>query len=236
MTGERPLGGRRRRRTGGPSGADEAEGEPRSLSEEVEARAQEEAHATSPQEERDLDFTPNGPPAQTQGRGTAYAKEYRMTLLHRLLLRRVPLEQIASQLSVDVSTVMRDRKELYKRMREEAKNLDIHRFIGDTLGFYNEVVAMSLRSASHNKTPMNTRLAALRTALAGKNHMTRFLEDTGVLEVLKFEPNKNEGTADLEKIVALTNALVESDSEAMSGLTLPEGMVLDDDEEDIELI
>lgn len=206
------------------------------MSEEVEVQAQAEVgeapdHTPTPGEEQELDFTPKGRMAEVTGRGGNYEKEYRLLLIHRLLLRRIPLDQIAQQLGVSVPTVIRYRQELYKRLRKEAKSLDINTFIGDTFGFYGEVSAMALRAASQGKAPLNIRLAALRTALAAKDRLTRFLGDAGVLEVLKYEPDKNEGKADLEKIVDMTNAILEADKQAAIDIDLPEGVELDDDQD-----
>ena len=232
-SGERPTGRRRPRR----SSTSNSEGTPRSLSEEVEAQAQEELdslpdHTPDQEEEEALAFAPKDKLAQ--GPGGEYEKEYRLLLLHRLLMRRIPLDQIATQLGVSTSTVIRYRQELYKRLRKEAKTLDINTFIGDTIGFYGEVSSMALRAASQNKAPLNIRLAALRTALGAKDRLTKFLGDAGVLEVLKYEPEKSEGKADLEKIVDMTNAILQADKEAGIDLDLPEGTVLDE-EEDVHL-
>lgn len=243
--GEHPTGGRRtRRRASGSSRPTETdEGAPRSLSDEVQAHAEGEAEeaATTAEQEEALDFAPNTPATRLAQAGRAsgpYEREYRLQLLHRLLLRRIPIDQIADQLEVSVQTVSRDRQELYKRLRTEAKKLDIHSFIGDTMGFYNEITAMALRGASAGKTPLNIRLAALRTALASRDHMVRFLGEAGVLDALKFVPEKNEGRGDLEKMVDMTNKLLQQDMEDAAGIKLPENETgLDEEDlEDIHLL
>lgn len=240
--GEHPTGGRRRtRRRTSSSSAEDLDGAPRSLSDEVASHAETEAEDNAaplpPQQEAELDFTPQSRLRQVGERDSAYVREYRLGLLHRLLMRRIPLDQIAEQLGVSVQTVGRDRQELFKRLRAAAKSLDIHDFIGDTLGFYNEVTAMALRGASSGKSPLNIRLAALRTALASKDHMVRFLDQAGVMDALKFEPEKNEDKGDLERIVEMTEKLLQTDMEDASGVELPEGEAdLDEDLEDIRLI
>ena len=241
-TRDRPTGQRRtRRRAGSSRGSLDDDGAPRSLSEEVAAQAQTEAEDNAAplpaQTEQDLDFTPQSRLREVGERGGGYDREYRLQLLHRLLMRRIPLDQIADQLGVSVQTVYRNRQDLYKRLRAAAKQLDIHDFIGDTLGFYNEVTAMALRGASSGKAPLNIRLAALRTALASKDHMVKFLSEAGVMDALKYMPDKNEDKGDLERIVEMTENLLKTDMEGESGIELPEGDTgLDDDLEDIHLI
>lgn len=190
---------------------------------------------TTPTEDAELDFTPANRLADVRNRATGYEREYRLKLIHRLLLRSIPLDQIAQQLNVSVSTVQRDRKELFKRLRAEAKDFELHSYMGDTMGFYQETQAMALRAASAAKVPMNIKLAALRTAMGARDRMTKFLGDAGVLDVLKFQPNKNEGTSDLEKVVDMTKALLEQDKQGAAELEVPQGL-LSDEEEDISLL
>lgn len=235
---ERPA--RRRSRSRG-GGAPSDEGSPRSLSDEVEAQAQDElesgpAHQASPQEEEALDFSPKGRLDDVTAKAGAYEAEYRLQLIHRLLLRRIPLDQIASQLGVTVRSVQRYRQDLYKRLRKEARGLDINTFIGDTFGFYGEVTAMSLRAASMGKAPLNIRLAALRTALASRDRLNKFLGDAGVLDVLKYEPERNEGKADLEKIVDMTNAILDADQNMGIDLDTTGGAMSLEEDEDIHII
>lgn len=234
--GERPTGRRRGRRTP----RDRSDGAPRSLSEEVEAQADQDledgpAHTPTPQEESELDFTPQGRLEQVAGRGGSYEKEYRLSLLHRLLMRRIPLDQIAEQLGVSTRTVQRLRTELFTRLRKEAKDLDLHKFIGDTFAFYSEVQAMALRGASAAKTPLNIRLAAMRTAMSSRDHLVKFLGDAGVLDALKFEPNKEDGLGDLAKVVKGIDDLLKTDLEKETGLTLPEGSLPEEEDEEVHL-
>lgn len=118
-----------------------------------------------------------------------YAKEYRLTLLHRLLLRNTPLDQIARQLQVSISTIEKDRAELKKRLRESAKELNIDEMVGHANGLYDEVQGMALRIASaggEQAVPTPMKLAAMRTALAANADRTRFLHNAGVFDVLRF--------------------------------------------------
>jgi len=136
----------------------------------------------------------------------AYAKEYRLNLLHRMLLRNVPLDQIAQQLSVSISTVEKDRAELKARLREAAKSLDINEMVGHQNAYYDEVRAMSMRIASapgsgQNAVPTPMKLAALRTSLAAEADRTRFLNTAGVFDVLRFR--RTEDGTDLSDVQML---------------------------------
>lgn len=127
----------------------------------------------------------------------AYAKEFRLGLLHRLLMRRVPLDEIARQLQVSISTVEKDRAELKKMLREEARKLNVEEMVGNQNAFYDEVAGMALRIASQgsqrdeegnilNPVPTAMKLAAMRTALAANADRSRFLNTAGVYDVLRF--------------------------------------------------
>lgn len=117
---------------------------------------------------------------------SAYAREFRLNLLHRLMMRGISLDNIARELGVSISTVKTDRAELKRRLRETAKGLDVNELIGGQLAFYDETSAMSLRISSKEGTPTAMRLAAIRTALAAKADQTRFLTSAGVFDVLSF--------------------------------------------------
>lgn len=159
---------------------------------------------------------------------SSYAKEYRLGLLHRLLLRNVPLDQIAAQLQVSISTIEKDRVELKKRLREAATQLNIDEMVGGQNAMYDEVAGMAMRIASQGATkdengntvqavPTAMRLAAMRTALAANADRTRFLSTAGVFDVLKFRA-ANDGTnvSDVQLMMLRT-------AELMDELTRDEG-------------
>jgi len=155
------------------------------------------------------EFTPQNRLAQVRNRSSEYEREYRLQLLHRLLMRNLPLDEIASQLGVSVSTVMRDRQELKERLREVAKQMDVEMMIGNSKGFYEEVQAMAMRAASSSTVPMPMRLAAMRTALASHNDMHRFFQAAGVYDVLRFRKGANEGAqTDIQRLMSLTEDLL----------------------------
>lgn len=153
----------------------------------------------------------NGIP-ESHKRASSYEKEYRLKLVHRMLMRNVPLGQMAKELDISIKTVQRDRTELLKRLRVAAQELDLNEMIGDTLGFYGEIQGMSLRTASVSKLPVNMKLAAMRTALASKNDQHRFLNAAGVFDVLKYKATEKGEADDLEKLVSITKAILDGES------------------------
>lgn len=155
------------------------------------------------------EFNPQARLAQVRQRSSQYEKEYRLGLLHRLLMRRIPMDEIASQLGVSIATVYRDRDELKSRLREDARGLDIDEIVGDSKGFYDEVGAMAMRAASNSNIPMPMRLAAMRTGLAAKNDMHRFFQTAGVYDVLRFRVAQDgSGVTDVRRLMENTERLL----------------------------
>lgn len=165
--------------------------------------------AGSPTEE----FNPRDRLQQVSRRASAYEREYRLGLLHRLLMRRIPIDEIASQLGRSVSQIYRDREELQKQLRADAGNLNIDEIIGDSKGFYDEAAAMAMRAASNSAIPMPMRLAAIRTSLAAKNDMHRFFQSAGVYDVLRFRVAQDgTGVSDVRRLMEQTERLLNGDS------------------------
>jgi hypothetical protein len=151
----------------------------------------------------------------------ALAKEYRMGVLHKLLLRKIPLDVIARQLGVSVHTIEKDRAELKKRLRAAAKELHIDELIGNQTGFYDEVAAMAMRIASSD-TPTPMKLAALRTALTSNADKARFYQAAGVFDVLKFRRSEDgEAVSDVQELMTKTEEMLKQmmseDSEIPDG-------------------
>lgn len=164
-------------------------------------------------------FTPQNRMSEVRKRASGYEREYRLKLLHRMLMRNVPLDEIAKELDVSVATVIRDRNELFKRLREEAKRLDINILVGDSVGFYTEVQSMAMRMASNSKLPVSSRLAAMRTGLTAKNDMHRFLNAAGIYDVLRYRATEESAGSEIDKLMEFTEKLL-NDSEVEESVTL----------------
>lgn len=147
--------------------------------------------------------------------GANYAREYRLRLLHRLLMRQVPEDQIARQLGVSISTVQKDRVLLKSKLRETARSMDINEIIGHQSGVYDELSGMALLVATNNQTPTAMRLAAMRTTLAAEADRTRFLNTAGVFDVLRYR--RSEDSNDISDIQMLMNRTDEMLAQLMSG-------------------
>lgn len=144
-----------------------------------------------------------------------YNKEYRLSLLHRALMRNVPLDQIAAQFGVSISTIEKDRVELKKRLRETAREMNIEEMVGAQTALYNEVSGMAMRIAGKNSgegaTPVPMQLAAMRTALAANADMNRFYNTAGVYDVLRFRRAEDGGAqSDIQLLMEQTGTLLQS--------------------------
>lgn len=177
---------------------------------EMEANSQPPGPTTSVVAGRpDEEFSPASRLAQVRSRASEYEREYRLGLLHRLLMRRIPIDEIAAQLGISISQVYRDRAALKSKLREETKALDIEEIIGDSKGFYDEVSAMAMRAASNSDVPMPMRLAGMRTALAAKNDMHRFFQTAGVYDVLRFRvADTGQGASDVRRLMDATERIL----------------------------
>lgn len=154
-----------------------------------------------------------------------YAREYRLELMARMLMRGVGLDVIAQQLEISISTAERYRAELRERFRENARALNIEEMVGNELAFYGELSQMPLRIASSDSTPTPMRLAAIRTALAANADKNRFLTASGVFDVLRFRQAAGEGE------LSDVQALMQQTMEMMQSLAQPESPALGDDPE-----
>lgn len=145
---------------------------------------------------------------------SAYSKEYRLSLLHRLLMRRIPLDQIARQLGVSISTIEKDRVELKKRLREAARELDINEMVGNQTELYDEISGMALRIAGQSSgptaAPTPMRLAAMRTALAANADKSRFYQSAGVFDVLRFRRAEDgNNISDVQHLMSRTEEMLQ---------------------------
>ena len=166
----------------------------------------------------DSPFTPGNRAQEVKrsSRGTNYEREYRFTLLHRMIIRRVPLDEIAKELGLSVRQVQRDVKSLYEKLRENAAEFDTVEHVGDGVSYYREIQSMALRMASMAKLPAGTRLTAMRTAMAAKNDEVRFLSTVGVYDAIPFEASNVKGATDIQKLLTMTEKLLNGEEDDSS--------------------
>lgn len=161
--------------------------------------------------ESDEEFTPMRRLDTVRRRSSNYEREYRLRLLHRMLLRGVPLDEIAEQFQLSVSQVQRDRTELYSRLREAAREMDINQIVGDHTGFYKEVAGMALRASSKGTLPMAIRLSAMRTALAANADLHRFYQACGVYDTVRYRKSAEATDSDISRMMAMTKAILQGE-------------------------
>lgn len=150
----------------------------------------------------------------------AYTKEYRLKLVGRMVMMGIPLDKIAEQLRVSISTVEKDRAAWRKMLAEQARGFDVNEYLGGQMAFYDEVTGQAMQIAAtargENAVPTAMRLAAMRTAIASQNDKTRTLQSGGVFEAARFRRSAD-GTAmsDVQTLMAQTmealNDLLQAD-------------------------
>jgi hypothetical protein len=141
----------------------------------------------------------------------------------RMMMRNLPMDEIASQLGISLRQAQRDRLQIRERMRQLTKELEIEAMIGTSASFYDEIQALSLRIADNNNTPTPMRLAAMRVSLASHNDKQRFFQAAGVFDVLRYRKNQD-GSAgsDVQRLMAATEDLLqEVKSSSASSLMEP---------------
>lgn len=163
-----------------------------------------------------------------------YLEEYRMKVLARMLLRDLPLDMIAQAMKLSVPTVRNYRTKLFSRLRDEASKFDTTSYIGESMAFYREIEALSLRLGVDQNTQTHHKLEAFRTALTARQHKSQMLHAFGVVDRIPFDP-ANQGKAfdggneDAMKLIDMVKAVMEGD-EAIDGVY----QVIDEDEDAID--
>lgn len=141
--------------------------------------------------------------------GTRYQKEYILRTVHRLSLRRVPVDQIAQMFNVTVTTVYSWLDELRERLKSEASTLTITAIAGDTLSFYNEIRAMGMTiSSTAEKTP--DRIRGMEVALKAEQDKHKFLQASGFYDTAKLgrETMEDESAKRARAIINMTKNLL----------------------------
>lgn len=158
-----------------------------------------------------------GPAARlraAESHAPAYAREFQLRILHRLLMRNLPLDIIASQLQVSVPQVILLRKELQKRLIHEAQTINRYEIAGKTLAFYDEVQGMAMRMADDKDLKPYTKLQAMQTALSAMNDRQRFLTASGFWGSAPFTPKdivEDESSRAVGKLHQLIEMVMDDD-------------------------
>lgn len=142
----------------------------------------------------------------------AQQREYRLKLLHRLMMRQLPNDLIAKTLGVTIRTVQLLKKELSEQLRKEAMSRDLGSYVGFTDGFYNEMIGMSMRLATSKDVPDVRKLSAMKVALQAQRDRTTFYETVGFFSAMKVLPGvdqDDERTRQANSLLDMSNAVLE---------------------------
>lgn len=146
---------------------------------------------------------------QASVHGTRYQKEYILRTVHRLTLRRVPVDEIARMFNVSVEKVYKWIKELNDRLKQEATSLTLNHVAGDTLSFYGEIRAMGLTQAS-TSTKVQEKIRGLEVALRAEQDKHKFLQTAGFYDTAKLGRERQEDDAGkrAQKLITMTQSLL----------------------------
>lgn len=145
-----------------------------------------------------------------------YLEEYRLKVIARMLFRDLPIDMIASSMRMSIPAVLDYRRKLKKRLRHEAQYFDTTSYIGESLAFYREIEALTLRLGVDKNTATNHKLEAFRTALLARQHKSQMLHAFGVVDRIPFDPaNKGQefdgGNENANKLIDMVRAVMEGE-------------------------
>jgi hypothetical protein len=147
---------------------------------------------------------------------SAYLTEYRLKLLHRMLMRNLPVDMIAAQLKLSVPAVNQMRVELQRRLAYEAQTINRYEIAGKTMAFYDEIQGLALRMADEAGSKPYVKLQALQTALGAQSDRQRFLTASGFWSNAPYVPmdaKEDESSRAANKLQALIEAIVDDKGE-----------------------
>jgi len=130
---------------------------------------------------------------------TEYAEEFILQALGQLLRAGVPLDAIAQKFGVTVRTISNWKKRYRARLREAAAHLDRVLLLGETMDFYEDMVAQSLQLSLTAET-RREKLAALAAARAAMGDKLKFLKSIGFWDNFKFGKEQEEERIREERI------------------------------------
>lgn len=173
-----------------------------------------------------------------------YSREYQLQLLHKLTLRGLPLDNVASMMGISLNTVIILRRHLHVRLREEAKFIDIHLLAGKTRAFYEEIKHTAMRIASDTtrtdnapNVPPRTRLEALRVAVLAEDSFHRFLTVSGFFANTTFKPSERDDEdgpdGRVGQLLNMVSYIIDPDTNEEEGFRVE---TVDEDGEDVTLI
>lgn len=164
-------------------------------------------------------------------RATEYEKEFRLRLVHKLVLEGHTVIEIADILEISERQVNRCKQELAQRFREESRQLDIDFLVGEGQAFYDHVMQAALKIAGDDRNPSAMKLAALRTAMGGNADKHRFLTATGVYNAMQYKKVTDAAEkSDIQTLLEATNRIF-----GVEGFNLNDKDASNNDEENIEL-
>lgn len=170
----------------------------------------------------------------------SYSREYKLKLVHRMLIRNMPLSTIADSLKVSVGQVRDLRTELYQRLAVEAQNFDMATHVGESTAFFQEVRGVAMRIATDNKQSGGARVGALNVALEAQKDTIRFMQAIGTYENNPMQWGHKDDAAmqrgELLQEMAEMFLMGDDVDDGMPALLDEDGRVINEEEENVSLI
>jgi len=166
----------------------------------------------TPPDMPDANISPAERMRQIRASSPGYIREYQMRVLHRMLMRNLPLDVIAAQLQMPVTEIYKLRNDLMKRVAFEAQHLNRYEVAGKTMAFYDEVQGTALKMADQTGASLHHRLIALQTALAAAGDRQKFLGVSGFWAAAPFKPQdavEDNSSRQANKLNALIEAVLD---------------------------
>jgi hypothetical protein len=136
----------------------------------------------------------------TREDGTTAVKDFVLDALNKMLLARIPRDQIAFKFGVTVHRVAKWEQVLRLKHKQEAQNVDAMGFLGETLDFYRMLRGIGME-LYFREAPIRDKVMGLEIARSAHNDMQRFMQMAGFYDTVRFIP-KEETQKDKDHAIA----------------------------------
>lgn len=165
--------------------------------------------------------------ARKLGRGqqSGYTKEFILQNLHRMILMRMPQDEIAYRFGVSGMTISNWRGELAKRQAAEAKALNPAGSIGKSLAHFEAAIAFAWQQTSTAGISAKDKKGWVETALRAEVEKQKLLQLAGLYDsriLAGQKSDEEEGTAGASVLANMARMFLEGDFARDERMTVDE--------------